>query len=148
MGKFDTQLVFYQNLGLDEKTIVSQNGNYLDPNLHLEEEVLAYEYKDKAYQTSKSGSQDFIFKLGFASRRVMTVASQHVPVSVVSVDGINPMTNTAAVYNGTYKFSRKIHLLVRENGPVSALKLVDFLRSASGQTLITNSGYLPLMNSQ
>ena len=90
----------------------------------------------------------FVFKLGFASRRVMTIAPRHVPVSVVSIDGINPMTDTQSIYDGTYKFSRKIHLLIRDNSPDSVIKLAEFLQSSSGQQLITNAGYLPLVNAQ
>ena len=76
----------------------------------------------------------------------MTVASQHVPVSVVSIDGINPMKDSQSIYNGTYKFSRKIHLLIRDDSPDSVVNLAKFLQSPSGQKLITDVGYLPILN--
>jgi ABC-type phosphate transport system substrate-binding protein len=148
VGEFDTQSVIYQDLGLNEKSEVSHNGSYLDPKLHLEEEVLSFEYNGQIYSASQNGSQNFVFKLGFASRRVMTIAPQHVPVSVVSVNGINPMTNPQSIYDGTYKFSRKIYLLIRQNSPGSAVKLADFLQSPSGQKLITDAGYLPIVESK
>ena len=147
-GKFDTQSVIYASLGLDESAQLSKNSKnvYLDPSLKLEEEILGFEYKDNIYYSTQYGPQDFNFKLGFASRRIMTIASQHVPVRVVSVDGINPLESPQAVYDGTYKFSRKIHVLTRENSPETAVKLTDYLQSAAGQKLITDAGYLPLIN--
>jgi len=148
VGKFDTQTVIYNALGLDEKFGVTHNGPYLDPTLHLEQEVVSYEYKDSMYSPSQTELQNFVFKLGFASRAVMTVAPQHVPVSAVSVDGINPLTNPQSIYDGTYKFSRKIHLLIRANSPASVLKLVNYLQSTSGQKLLTDAGYLPLVESK
>jgi hypothetical protein len=148
VGEFDTQSVIYQDLHFYEQPAVTHQGDYLDPKLHLEEEVLSYEYDNPIYYPSKNGSQNFVFKLGFASRRVMTIAPRHVPISVVSVDGINPMTNTQSIYDGTYKFSRKIHLLIRDNSPDSVIKLAEFLQSSSGQQLITNAGYLPLVNAK
>jgi len=146
VGEFDTQSVIYQNLHYYEQPAVTHNGDYLDPNLHLEEEVVSFEYKDTIYAPSQTNKQNFVFKLGFASRRVMTVASQHVPVSVVSIDGINPMKDSQSIYNGTYKFSRKIHLLLRDDSPDSVVNLAKFLQSPSGQKLITDVGYLPLLN--
>ena len=146
VGEFDTQSVVYQDLHYYEQPAVTHNGDYLDPNLHLEEEVVSFEYKDTIYTPSQTSLQNFVFKLGFASRRVMTIAPQHVPVSVVSVDGINPMTDPQSIYNGTYKFSRKIHLLIRDDSPESVVNLAKFLQSASGQKLITDVGYLPLLD--
>ena len=148
VGEFDTQSVIYQDLHFYEKPAVTHNDNYLDPKFHSEEEVVSYEYKDLIYAPSQNGLQNFAFKLGFASRRVMTVAPQHVPVSVVSVDGINPMTDPQSIYDGTYKFSRQIHLLIRDNSPDSVVRLAEFLQSSSGQKLITNAGYLPLINAK
>lgn len=110
----------------------------------MEEEVLSLEYKDTALYTTTYGVQNFVYQLGFASRRVMTIAPQHIPVDVVSVDGINPLTDTQSIYDGTYKFSRKIHLLVRDNSSPSVMKLVNYLQSTAGQKLITDVGYLPL----
>src|SRR5208283_5096704 len=89
VGKFDTQSVIYQDLGLNEKYEVTHNGHYLDPNLHLEQEVISFQYGNQSYYPSRGSTQDFEFELGFASRAVMTIAPQHVPVSVLSIDEIN-----------------------------------------------------------
>ena len=75
----------------------------------------------------------------------MTIAPQHDPVSVVSVDGINPLTDPQSIYDGTYKFSRKIYLLTRQNSSDSVSAIVNYLQSASGQKLIADAGYLPLV---
>jgi ABC-type phosphate transport system substrate-binding protein len=77
----------------------------------------------------------------------MTIAPSHVPVSVLSINEINPMTDTKSIYDGTYKFSRKIYLLTRQNSTSSVVKLADFLQSPAGQKLVTNAGYLPIIPS-
>jgi len=142
-GKYDSQTVLYQNLGLNEKDILSQRGSYLDTKLNQEDEILSWEYLGSNYFATKFGPQKYAFKLGFASRQVMTIAPQHVPVRVLSVDGINPMTDIQSIYDGTYKFSQKIHLLVRDNDP-AAETLANYLLSSAGQKIITNAGYLPI----
>jgi hypothetical protein len=147
VGEFDTQSVIYQDLGLNEKEEVTHNGSYLDPKLHLEQEVISFQYGNQSYYPSRNGTQDFEFELGFASRAVMTIAPSHVPVSVLSINEINPMTDTKSIYDGTYKFSRKIYLLTRQNSTSSVVKLADFLQSPAGQKLVTNAGYLPIIPS-
>jgi hypothetical protein len=141
-GKYDTQTVLYQDLGLNEKDILSQRGSYLDTKLNQEDEILSWEYLGSNYFATKFGPQKYAFKLGFASRQVMTIAPQHIPVRVLSVDGINPMTDTQSIYDGTYKFSQKIHLLIRDNDPVPET-LANYLLSTAGQKIIANAGYLP-----
>jgi hypothetical protein len=145
VGQFDTQSVIYQALGLNEKSEVAHNGPYLDPKLHLEQEIISFQYGNQSYYPSTNSSQNFEFELGFASRAVMTIAPQHDPVSVVSVDGINPITDPQSIYDGTYKFSRKIYLLTRQNSSGSVSELVNYLQSPSGQKLIADAGYLPLV---
>jgi len=142
-GKFDTQTVIYRKLGLNEKALLSNWRTYTSPRYNKEEEVLSYEYNNVMYSQQQQKS-DFLFKLAFASRRAMTVAPQHIPVNVVSIDGIDPLKNSQSIYDGSYPFSRKIHLLTRQNGPDRATKLADFLLSGAGQQLIAGAGYLPL----
>jgi ABC-type phosphate transport system substrate-binding protein len=143
LGKYDTQTVLYQALGLDEKKIAATwNNIYTSPKLNLEEEVLSFEYQPGAPYSE--GSTNFVFKLGFASRRVMTVAPQHIPARVVSVDGINPITNIQSIYDGTYRFSRKIHLYIRQNSSAAILNFAHLLQSDGGQKLIQDAGYLPI----
>ncbi|MGP8079382.1 MAG: substrate-binding domain-containing protein [Dehalococcoidales bacterium] len=143
-GKYDTQTVLYQDLGLDEKAILAQRSSFLDPKLNQEDEILSWEYMGSNYFATKFGPQNYAFKLGFASRQVMTIAPQHVPVRVVSVDGINPMTDPQSIYDGTYKFSEKIHFLVRDNDTATQ-SLANYLLSAAGQKIIANAGYLPMV---
>jgi len=145
VGEFDTQSVIFQALGLNEKSETADKADYLDPKLHLEQEVISFQYGNQSYYPSTNSGQNFEFQLGFASRAVMTIAPQHDPVSVVSVDGINPLTDPQSVYDGTYKFSRKIYLLTRENDSDSVAALTNFLKSPSGQKLIADAGYLPLV---
>jgi hypothetical protein len=148
-GKFDTQTVLYQNLELDEKAVTSQFNEYpINEALSMEEEVLSYQYDRSYYYAKKYGNQNYIFQLGFASRRVMTIATKHAPVKALAIEGINPMEDTESIYDGRYIFSRKIHLLMPDNGNPDVLQLAEFLVSQEGQDLITNVGYLPLPVSQ
>ena len=126
---------------MDENKLSAPWTTFTSPTLNLEEELLSFEYKtDGPYAL---GAGNFVFKIGFASRRVMTIAPQHIPVKVLSIDGINPIDNTQAIYDGTYPLSRQIHLLVRQNSSVKTMKLVDYLQSDAGQKLISEAGYLP-----
>jgi hypothetical protein len=140
-GKYDIQTALFQDLGLDEKTISSSWKTFTSPGLNLEEELLSTEYKTDG---SYSQGADFAFKIGFASRRVMTVAPSHIPIRVVSIDGINPVDDAQAIYDGSYSLSRKIHILVRQDSSPQMMKLVDYLQSDSGQKLISDAGYLPV----
>ena len=144
VGKYDTQTVLYQDLGLDENNLLSTRTSFTSPKYNKEEEVLAYEYTGSNYGTV-DGVQNFAFKLGFASRRVMTIAPQHVPVSVISINGINPLTDPRSVYDGTYPLTRQIHILVRDNAPANATQLVKYLQSDAGQKILEADGYLPLI---
>jgi len=141
-GKYDTQTALCQDLGMDEKELSAPWTTFMSPTLDLEEELLSFEYKTDGPYAPGSGS--FVFKIGFASRRVMTIAPQHIPVKVLSIDGINPIDNTQAIYDGTYPLSRQIHLLVRQDSSAETIKLVDYLQSDAGQKLIAQAGYLPL----
>jgi ABC-type phosphate transport system substrate-binding protein len=75
----------------------------------------------------------------------MTIAPQHVPVSIITIDGVNPLTNPQSVYDGTYPFTRQIHILVRDNAPANANQLVKYLQSDAGQQMLAADGYLPLI---
>jgi len=141
-GKYDTQTVLYRALGLEEPKTTSTSSTYTDPKMNFEEEVLTAEYPPGA--PYGAGTGDFVFKVEFASRRVAAVALKHIPIRVISVDGINPLDNPGAIYDGTYPFSRKLHLLVPDNPTSAASRLVDFLQSPSGQQLISDAGYLPI----
>jgi hypothetical protein len=142
-GKFDTQTVLYSRLGLDEGRLLAGRTSFTQSRYKAEEEVLSFEYNLSIYGQA-SGIQDFPFKLAFASRRVMTVAPKHVAVRALAIDGIDPMTDTQSIYDGAYPLSRKIHILVRENGPARAVELADSLVSAEGQEMLTGAGYLPV----
>jgi ABC-type phosphate transport system substrate-binding protein len=144
VDKYDTQTVLYQTLGLDEKSLLSTITSFTSPKYNKEEEVLAYEYTGSNFGTV-DGVQNFAFKLGFASRRVMTIAPQHVPLSVIAIDDINPLTDPRSVYDGTYPLTRQIHILVRDNAPANATKLVKYLQSDAGQQMLAADGYLPLI---
>jgi hypothetical protein len=143
VGKYDTQTVLFQALGLDEKDITANCYSFTTPDLYREEEVLSYEYMPGVPYSTDMGN-DFTFKLGFASLRTAIIAMLHIPVKVVAIDGIDPVENPAAIYDGSYPLSRKIHILTKADPSPEAEKLVQYLLSADGQALIESKGYLPL----
>ena len=113
-GKYDTQTLLYQVLGVSEEAVAkARNNQYSSPLLDAEEEVLATEYYNGAPYVTGSG--DFTYKIGFVLRRVIPVALQHVPASVVSINGIDPMKDTQSIYDGSYLLSRKIYIITRQD---------------------------------
>jgi len=142
-GKYDTETDLFQTLGINEQQVSKALKNqFSDTNLNAEEEYLASEYPS-GYPYNK-GSADFPYKLSFASRRVIPLAMQNVPISVVSINGINPLTDTQAVYNGTYPLSREIHVVTRSDCSLSTSQFVNYLLSNQGQQALANAGYLPV----
>jgi hypothetical protein len=141
--KYDTQTLLYKVLGLNENTLARAISNkFSSVKMNAEEEVLSVEYYNGPPYIAGSG--DFTYKIGFVSRRVIPVALQHIPISVVSIDGIDPIQNTQAIYNGTYLLSRKIHVITSADCSTTVMNFIDFLLSQSGQQLLINTGYLPL----
>lgn len=142
-GKYDTQTLLYQKLGLNEDEIAETwNNQFTEPKLDAEEEVLSIEYVPGA--PYDAGSGDFTYKIGAVSRRVIPVAMQHVPIKVISINGIDPLEDTEAIYNGKYPFSRKIHIVTRTDCPASVSQLKSYLLSPAGQKALVNAGYLSL----
>jgi hypothetical protein len=142
-GKYDTQTVLYQAVGLNDTQVAKLWGNnfsYTDKD--AEEEYLAMSYKN--IDSFSAGGGDFAYLLTFASRRVTQIAMQHIPVKVVAIDGVDPLANPESVYDGTYPLARKIHLLLPQNGSQAANSFKDYLLSPAGQKALTEIGYLPL----
>jgi len=144
VGKFDTQSVLYQSMGLDENSLLEPRTSFTSPRYDKEEEVLSYEY-NSSYYSFENGLQGFSFKLGFASRRVMTIAQYHIPVNVLAIDGIDPLASPQSVYDGTYKLSREIHLLIRDDSSSEVIQIAQYLESEAGQQALAEAGYLPVL---
>ncbi len=142
-GKYDMQSALYQALALDEEAVTAACSAYTTPQLFREEEMLSFEFMEGAPFASGTGSS-FSFKLGFASLRTSQIAMNHIPVRVVSINGIDPTQDAAAVYDGSYALSRQIHLITSAEPSSGVTRLIDFLLSAEGQALIAEAGYLPL----
>ncbi len=142
-GKYDTQTLLYERLGLDEAEMANAwNHVYSNTNLTAEEEILSVEYRHGS--PYDPGTSDFQFKIEFASRRVIPIAMQHIPIQVVSINSINPMTDITSVYSGSYPFSRKIHLVTRQNPSSDVDSIISSLLTPEGQDLLENIGFLPL----
>ena len=142
-GEFDTQTALFEKLDLNEQEIATAGaGSLVSPDLNTEEEVLSFQYREGPPHAA--GGSDFVFKLGFASRRVTSKALERLPISVVPVDGIDPIEDPGSIYDGRYPLSREIHILTQENPSPEVDELVEFLLSEGGQQVLENAGYLPL----
>jgi hypothetical protein len=132
-GNFDTQTLLYNILGLQQPKSTT--------TFKSEESALSTLYNSAAGQI---GQQPFNPIISIASRMVTQIALQHVGAAVVSINGINPVTDIDAIYNGTYPLSRKIYLISRKNLSPDAQKFENYLLSADGQNALANAGLLPL----
>jgi hypothetical protein len=141
-GKFDTQTVLFESLGLDEAAVVKAMGHYTAETMNTEAEVLAKEYKVGPPYEQYSG--DFMFKLGFASRCVSRAAVNKVPVKVVTIDGVDPLATPEAVYDRSYPLTRELHVLASQDESALADTIIDWALSTEGQAAIAEAGYLPL----
>ncbi len=141
VGKYDTQTAVYQLLGLDELTIAAKWRTFSAPHLNTEEEVISHEFP--AEPPFLQGTQDFPFKIGFTSRRVLNLARQNgLPVKAININGINPVTEIQAIYDGTYPLSRKIYVVTPLTPSPNAEMLVKFLLAEEGQKLFADNGLL------
>ena len=143
-GKYDSQRSLYDSLGINEQQLAEIWSNksmtsFTAPDLKYEEEVVAWTYRSISSQSQY---------LGFASRRVTLLALGHAPVKVIAINGIDPIENTQAIYNGTYPLRRKIHLLTADNASGQVKNFVQYILSEEGQKVVENAGFLPLHNEE
>lgn len=146
-GTFDTQAVLYERLHLDENTLVtlSSGGEFVCPRCTDERQTLSGWYRNAPPFTR--GHHIFVFQIAYVSRSIMGEAMQHLPIRVVSIEGMDPLADPTTIYNGAYPFARKIHLVVRE-GASEAEALGNWLISPEGQKFIAGIGFLPLSQSE
>lgn len=135
-GIFDTQTVLYNVLGLPQPQVTTL--------FKSEESALETLYANAAVSI---GKEPFDPIISFASRMVTQTALQHIGVAVVTINGINPVTDTEAIYNGTYPLSRKIYLVTRKNVSPAAQAFENYLLSPDGQNALASAGLLPLQGS-
>jgi ABC-type phosphate transport system substrate-binding protein len=62
----------------------------------------------------------------------------------ISIDGVDPLADPKAIYDGTYPLGRKIYLLARQPLSENAGKVIEYLLSDQGQKGIENASYLSL----
>ncbi|MGQ9682752.1 MAG: hypothetical protein ACUVX9_09470 [Anaerolineae bacterium] len=139
-GKFDTQRALFDRLGLDEAAMVRAAAKETFPEYAAEEEMLVGLYTgilDERYAPLR-------LLLSYASRRVAARAPRYLDVEVVTVGGIDPLQNTAAIYEGSYPLSRRIHLLTRQDPSPEAQAIAAFFLSQEGQDVVRRAGYLRL----
>src|SRR5271157_3339193 len=146
-GKFDTQSVLMSRLGFSESLLNNPHLSFVTSLYDSEEELISarYQVPSSIQMREQVSSYPFDFFIRQVSRRVTLRALQYgFMLNALSVDGIAPLADPKVIYDGSYPFSRRIHILVREPSAKDALKLVNYLLSPQGQELIKAAGYLPL----
>jgi hypothetical protein len=144
-GKFDTQGALFQTLGLQEADLLKTTAVFLPSYLDSEEELISFKFRVDPTMTQRLAPRQFDFMVAIASRRIALRAIKHgFAVRALSVDGVDPLGDPQVIYDGTYAFSRKIHVLVRQPTSHAARELVDLLLSGEGQKLVEQTGFLSL----
>jgi len=71
------------------------------------------------------------------------VQTQHLPLRVLSIDGVEPSVQT--VENGSYPYSKDLSFVYTGSFPAGSLPraFLDFVHSPAGQAIIREGGYLP-----
>ncbi len=114
----------------------------------LEEEAISYYFTRRRTQPAEIGPEQFIFRLMPASRQVtLRAIKARYQVRAVSIDGINPITDIQAIYDGRYLLSRKIYALTRQSPSEVVEGYVRFLLSSEGQMAVEQASFLPLLKS-
>jgi ABC-type phosphate transport system substrate-binding protein len=61
---------------------------------------------------------------------------------LIAIDGVGPTDETIA--KGTYRLREPVYAVIRQDAPPPVAALHDWLSSADGQRLVSESGYLPV----
>ncbi len=80
--------------------------------------------------------------LGYSYRFFATTMRPNPHAKMLSVGGISPTSENIAAE--LYPFTVKFYAVTRKNASENSKRLVEWLLSAEGQTLIARSGYVPL----
>lgn len=65
-------------------------------------------------------------------------------VRILSIDGINPAQDQAAIQDGTYAISRNVFLAVPQATSPAVKNFIDLALSSQGQQVATRSDFIPL----
>jgi phosphate transport system substrate-binding protein len=75
------------------------------------------------------------------STTAMQLKTEGVPLHAIPIDGVAPtLANTES---GTYRYTKKLHIIVRSPESAAVAKFVAFLRSPSGSTLLRDAEAIP-----
>jgi hypothetical protein len=144
-GKFDTQTALFQRLGYPDTALSGAGISFVRPILDSEEELISARFAIIPQAIPLKSALRFQFYVGIDSRRI-TLKALHYGFSLraLQIDGIDPVSNSAAIYSGAYPFSRKIHVISAQAATANAQAFVRFLLSANGQRDVAKLYYLPL----
>ena len=146
-GEFDTQAVLLKKLGLSENLLNSQQISFASDLYTSEEELISARFEPEAgkVMSQKNSSYPFSFFLRQASRRITVRAIQHgFFLKALRIEGIDPLVDPKVIYDGSYPFSRRIHIISHNPASPQVQKLIQYLLSPQGQKLIAEAEYLPL----
>jgi hypothetical protein len=148
-GKFDTQDLLFQKLGLPLADLNDPKLAVISPIYDSEEVLISQQFQIDAGLDKEESDRPFVFVELPASRQVTLRAIQHqFRVKAVSVDGIDPIKDIQGIYTGKYPFSRTIHLLTKQGARAEDQALIDFFLSPAGQKAIEGASFLPLPTGQ
>ena len=75
------------------------------------------------------------------STTAMQLKTEGVPLHALTIDGVAPtLANTES---GTYRYTKKLHIIVRSPESPAVAKIVAFLRSPAGSTLLRDAEVIP-----
>jgi hypothetical protein len=146
-GLTDSQFSLLQKLGYDKEVLNTPDLGFISSgNVGSEEEWISARYKLMPEDPNQIASQPFDnFYLMPVSRQVAVRALQHeFAIRVLSVDGVDPLSDPQVIYDGTYPLSRKIHVLAKRPYSADVEKMIQYLLSAQGQMQIEQASFLPL----
>jgi hypothetical protein len=148
-GKFDTQAVVLQKLEIPTCCLNNASVSVAPRFYNSEEELISSRFRLLTPEMQKTVSNIpftnnyFIAEI---SRRNTIRAIQHgFAVNALKIDGIDPLGDPQAIYDGSYAFSRKIHLVASMNNLSPTTK--SFIRrmlSPEGQAMLAQLEFLPL----
>jgi hypothetical protein len=145
VGRFDTQQFLLQKLGLDNVGIDDKSMSMVEPYLDSEELWISSRYSLENLSNNNGSNSGYNLFLIPASREVTLRAIQHgFGVKPLMIDGVNPLSSSKTIYDGSYPLSRKIYALVKTPVSVNANRFVNYLLTPDGQQLVEKADFLPV----
>lgn len=80
--------------------------------------------------------------IGYSFRYYTTVMKKNSGLKVLSLNGVEPTVGN--IKNGTYPVAGNFYAVIRSDAGENVREFIDWMRSPEGQTIIEETGYVPL----